>query len=244
MDAEAHAGGGEVGGRAVEHHPALEHDHVVEVVGDRAELVRHEQHRGVVLLHEVHERVAEQLLRLDVDAGDRFVEHEQLRIGGERARDQRALLLPARELVQPLAPLVGERDRFERVVDRVAVGGASPSPPSLLGQPAGRHHLLDGGGEIGRDARALRHVPDPPAVVEIVGRDAEHRDRARPAARAARAGCAGASTCPSRWARRARRTRRRAPRGSRARARPRRRRRTTRRSPRARPARSPGARRS
>ena len=67
----------------------LQHDHAVEVVGDRAELVRHEQHRGAVLAHEVHERVAEQPLRLRVDARDRLVEHEQLGLAGERLGDER-----------------------------------------------------------------------------------------------------------------------------------------------------------
>ena len=49
MDAEAHAGGREVLRRAVEQHRALEHDDAVEVVGDRAELVRHEQHGRAAL---------------------------------------------------------------------------------------------------------------------------------------------------------------------------------------------------
>ena len=166
-------------------------------------------------LHEVDERVAEQPLRLDVDAGDRLVEHEQLGLGRERlARSARAAAGRPRAR-RAARRWLGERDRLERVVDRLAVGGAAPPPPALLGQATGRDDLLDGGREIGRDARALRHVPDPPAVAEVVRRRAEELDRARLRRRAARAGSAAASTSPSRWARRARRTRRRAPRGSR-----------------------------
>ena len=63
MDAEAHARGRQVGGRTVEHDAALEHDDAVEVVGDRAQFVGDEQDRGVVVLDEVDERVAELLLR-------------------------------------------------------------------------------------------------------------------------------------------------------------------------------------
>ena len=49
-------------------------------------------------LHEVHERVAEQRLRVDVDARDGLVEHEELGLRRERLRDQHALLLAARQL--------------------------------------------------------------------------------------------------------------------------------------------------
>ena len=38
----------------------------------------------------------ERFLRIDVDAGGRLVEDKQLRLAGERLRDERALLLPAR----------------------------------------------------------------------------------------------------------------------------------------------------
>ena len=199
MHAEAHAGGGEIGGRAVEHHPVLQHDHVVEVVGDRAQLVRDEQHRRVVVLHQVHERVAEQLLRLHVDAGDRFVEHQQLGIR-RRAR----VAISARCCCPPESSCRRLRRWSVSATDSSAWSTASRSaaraalPPSLLGQSPGRHHLLDGGREVGRDARPLRHVPHAPAVAEIGGRDAEHLDRPALRARAGRAGSAAASTSPSR----------------------------------------------
>ena len=150
-------------------------------------------------LHEVHERVAEQLLRLDVDAGDRLVEHEELGLGGERLRDQRALLLTARQLGEPPAPVVGECDRLERVVDRVAVGGTAPPPPALLGQATGGDDLGDGGGEVGRDAECVGGR-SPPASGRGGRRGAVPNtlDRTRPRARAARAGCAATSTSRSR----------------------------------------------
>ena len=137
VDAEAHAARGEVGRRPVEQHRALQHDDPVEVVGDRAELVRHQQHRRAVLGREVHERVAEQSLRLRVDAGDRLVEHEQLGIADERLGDEHALLLAAGELAHAAAAQVAERDRLEGVVDGVAVRGAGPAPPPAPGQAAG-----------------------------------------------------------------------------------------------------------
>ena len=88
----------------------------VEVVGDRAELVRDEQHAGAVLAQQVHERVAEQPLRLHVDAGDGLVEHEQLGLARQRLRDQHPLLLAARQLAHLAARASSaERDRLERV---------------------------------------------------------------------------------------------------------------------------------
>ena len=142
--------------RAVEQHRPLHHQHAVEVVGDGAELVRHEQHRGAVLLHEVHERVAEAGLRLDVDTRDRLVEHEQLGLGGQRLGDQHALLLAARQLREAAPAHLGERDRLERVVDRVAVGGADAPPPTLLREATRGHDLAHRRGQVGRDAQPLR----------------------------------------------------------------------------------------
>ena len=48
-------------------------------------------------LVQLAEQPGERLLRVDVDAGGRLVEDEQLRLRGERLRDEGALLLPARE---------------------------------------------------------------------------------------------------------------------------------------------------
>ena len=200
MHAEAHAGGRELGGRAVEHHALLQHDHVVEVVGDRAELVRDEQHRAPWWCsHQVDERVAEQRLRLHVDAGDRLVEHQQLGLGRERLGDERALLLATGQLVRAACRRcsVSATDSSAWSTASRSAARAAP-PPALLGQPPGRHHLLDGGREVGRDARPLRHVPHPPAVAEVGRGDAEQLDRAGLRARAARAGSAAASTSPSR----------------------------------------------
>ena len=218
VHAEAHAGGGEVGGRAVEHHAALQHDHVVEVVGDRAELVRHEEHRGVVLAAR-----GGRASRGTAPATRRRRRRSARRARAARARRRapwrsaRAAAARPRARASRLRRRLGERDRLERVVDGLAVGGAAPPPPPLLGQPPGRRpppRRWPGGrarcaGAAARTRRASGRG----------GRAARRRTRStapRLRVRAGRAGCAAASTCPSRWARRARRTRRRAPRGSRA----------------------------
>ncbi len=142
---------------------------MVEVVGDRAQLVRHQQHRRAVLLHEVDERVAEETLRLDVDTGDRLVEHEQIGFRRQRLRDQRALLFAARQFADASLPVLRERDRLERVGDRLSVDRSTAAPPALLRQSARGDHLLDGGGEVGRETESLRDVRDARGVVTVLG---------------------------------------------------------------------------
>ena len=104
--------------RAVEQDPPLQHDHAIDHVGDRGELVGHEQHASAVLSDQVHEGVPEPPLGLGVDAGDRFIQHEQLGLPGERAGDEGSLLLPAGELRDRMIRQVGEIDGLERVVHR------------------------------------------------------------------------------------------------------------------------------
>ena len=54
-------------------------------------------------------------------------------------------------------------------VDGLAVGGAGPAPPTLLRQAPGGDDLLDRRRQVGRDARPLGHVADPPPVRRSAG---------------------------------------------------------------------------
>ena len=190
-------------------HAALQHDHVVEVVGDRAELVRDEQHRRVVL---AATRCTSESRNSACDSTSTpAIGSSSTSSSGSAAS---ALAMSARccwppeSSCEPLAAVIGERDRLERVVDRLAVGGAARAatiPASPVGRSATTSSTV--AGRSGAMREPLRHVPHPPAVAEVAGRDAEQLDRAASAARAARAGSAAASTSPSRWVRRARRTR-------------------------------------
>src|SRR6266540_1526760 len=73
---------------------AHEHEPLDEAL-DGAELVRDEQDRHCEVAVELCEQLRERLLRVDVDACCRLVEHEEVGLGGERLGDQRTLLLPA-----------------------------------------------------------------------------------------------------------------------------------------------------
>ena len=84
---------------------------------DDAEVVGDEQDRGVRLGLERADEVEDARLDRGVEPGRRFVEDEQLRVGGERDGDDDALLHPARELVRVALgdPLrVGDLDALER----------------------------------------------------------------------------------------------------------------------------------
>ena len=83
------------------------------------------------------QRVGERLLAGRVDAGGRLVEHEQFRLAGQRAGDERALLLAAGEGATGSRGPVGEPDGGQRGVDRGPVGGR-PGGRSSPGGPAGR----------------------------------------------------------------------------------------------------------
>src|SRR5438034_10585901 len=78
---------------------AHEHDPLDEVL-DRAELVRHVQDRYPELRPEALQQRGDRLLRLHVHPGGRLVEREQIRVACQRLRDERALLLAARERAQ------------------------------------------------------------------------------------------------------------------------------------------------
>src|SRR5204862_4803907 len=75
---------------------ALAHqDESFDEVLDGAELVRHVQDGHAQLAAEPLQQAGDRLLCLDVDAGRRLVEREQLRLACQRLRDERALLLSA-----------------------------------------------------------------------------------------------------------------------------------------------------
>ena len=125
----------------------------------RAQLVGDEQHRSAVG-DEVAQRAGERLLAGRVHPGGGLVEDQQLRLAGQGAGDQGALLLAAGERGHRVAGPVGEPDRAQRGVDGGPVGSTRRAEHPPAGQPAGGHHLADGGRYAAAGAQALRDVPD------------------------------------------------------------------------------------
>ena len=178
MDAEADAAGREVGRGSVEEHPLFEHDDAVEVGGDRAELVRHEQHGGVVLADKVDEGVAEQPLRFGVDAGDRLVENQQLGVGHEGLGDERTLLLAAREFGhQPVGEIARVRPPSSAcsTASRSAWVGRRHQARRDSRPPATTSRTVVGSSGASRPRWGT--YPSRPGSVEGPGRVAEQLDR-------------------------------------------------------------------
>src|SRR6185369_9086488 len=92
---------------------------------DYGKVVRDEEVGQPELVLQVHQQVDDLRLDGDVERGDRLVEHEELRVRGQRARHADALPLPARKLVRVSLAVVGaEPHFFEQLRHAVrAVGG-------------------------------------------------------------------------------------------------------------------------
>src|SRR5439155_2595789 len=136
----------------------------VEVARHGRQLVGDEQHPGAVLRDEVHQGVAEPTLRLRVDSRDGLVEDEQLRLARECTRDERALLLPAGELVDGTTGQVGEVDRPERVRYRLAIDPTGGAPPASRRQSPRGDDLLDRRRNLRSHGRTLWHIAQPGTV--------------------------------------------------------------------------------
>ena len=113
--------------RGLDHVALLHHDDAVAIGGGETEIVRDQDGRHAALARQLGDQVHHGLLRGDVEAGGRLVGDQQLRLAGERQRDDDALahaagqlerigviaLARARDahLVEDLDRLVGQRGR-------------------------------------------------------------------------------------------------------------------------------------
>jgi hypothetical protein len=132
----------ELGGRAREHDRALaEHEHLIADRERHPRVLLHEQDRHALALEPHHQR-----LQLPHEARreslGRLVQHEELRVAGERARDGEHLLLAAREAPALLPPpraqdgevLEDPLERPARAVTARALGEAQILPTSRCGK--------------------------------------------------------------------------------------------------------------
>ena len=110
-DPGVRAGLEHVARRAVGEDLAVDDDEAVEPLGRAVQIVRRHQDGEPVRDKSAHEHQQRALGR-GVDAGRRLVEQQQQRLLRDRARDERSLLLSARELADVA---VGDRAEIERV---------------------------------------------------------------------------------------------------------------------------------
>jgi len=135
-----------------------EHDRAL---AQHDDLVAHGQRHACVLLHEQDRHALaleaeENALEFAHEQGRqtlrRLVEHEQVRVAGERARDGEHLLLPAREASSGLArPLAQDGE----VVVNSAERPARTPADDALGQPEILRHV-----QVREDLPSLRHIAD------------------------------------------------------------------------------------
>ena len=134
---------------------------------DGAELVRDVEDRHAELGVELIEQRRERVLRLDVDAGRRLVEHEQLRPGRERLRDERALLLARRRAATAAAtPAPASPTRSSASDDRLAILTAAAVPTSRSGARPASTTSRTVTGACSAELRALREIADPRALAD------------------------------------------------------------------------------
>jgi hypothetical protein len=151
--------------RPLLHDPAaLHHDEPVGAVGGDPEVVGDQQDGRAGGADELVEAVEDVPLHGGVQRAGGFVRHEQLGAGGDRDRDEDALAHAAGQLVRVLpGPGLGVgQARLGEQLDGPGGGAAA------VGQAVDRQHLGDLRPDplhgVERDARVLRHEPDPPAA--------------------------------------------------------------------------------
>ncbi len=148
-------------GRAVGEDAPVDHDQAVEPVRRAVEVVGRHQHRQPVG-HEAAHEPQQRLLGRRVDPGGGLVEQQQERLLSDRAGDEDALLLPARELADVPAGQLAEVERLDRAVDRApVVGRERPERPQARVAPH-RDHVAHADREAPVDVLDLRHVADRP----------------------------------------------------------------------------------
>ena len=102
----------------------IHHRHPVGGLGDHAHVVGDQHDAGAVLVAETAEQRGDLGLDRDIERGGRLVGDDQLRLGGERQRNDDPLAHPARELVRLMVDPLGRRRDADlgQQVDRTGTG--------------------------------------------------------------------------------------------------------------------------
>src|SRR6266508_2502469 len=140
-------GGRKLGGVAVEDDAAADEHQPLDEALDGSELVRDEKDRHGEIAMKSFEQRRERFLRVGVDTGSRFVEHEQIGLGREGLRDEGALLLATGEPCDDGVRVSGKADAGDRLVDRRAVAGSKSA------ENAEARNSTDGGNLSNGDRR-------------------------------------------------------------------------------------------
>ncbi len=135
-----------------------QHDLIAEI-GNAAEVVGGDQHQ-VAALAELAQQFDDRALGLDVDAGERLVEQDDLAFLGQGAGQEDALLLSARQLADLALAEARHADAFECGVDLAAVVLRGDAQEAHVAVAAHHHHVFDEDREVPVDVLALGDVGD------------------------------------------------------------------------------------
>ena len=152
----------------------VDHAHAIGHLLGLLDVVRG-QDDGHALVAELAHQRPHVAAELDVDAGRRLVEEQDVRLVRQRLGDHHAPLHAARERLDAVVALLPERQRLEHALDVARVRGApEQSAAEAAGGPGRLEHLRD---------QLLRHEPDAGTGVAVVLHDVVagggHRARAR-----------------------------------------------------------------
>ena len=101
--------------------------------------------------HQLGQQVGQGALGLQVDAGGRLVQHQQLRLAGQRSSYQDPLLLSAGEGGHLGRRSVSQVDNVQRLGYRAPISSSEREKGFTAGQSTGGDHLLDlGSSQHGR----------------------------------------------------------------------------------------------
>ena len=181
---------------------AVDADELVGRGGEREQIVRHRDHREAELALEIAQQRVEVLLRGQVEADRRLVEHSRRSLAQSACASITRRCSPPESAPTGRRRELGDADARERVVHRRAILAGAAAAGAEVREPPHQHDVEHARGEAragSRDAAARsRSVA---AARALGGRAAEHVDAARPRSARARASRAAASSCPRRSAR-------------------------------------------
>src|SRR5262249_19911809 len=143
------------------------------------EVVRRDQ-QASPFAGELVEQRCEQLGARDVDAAERLVQQEGVRVLDERASPEYALPLPARKPAEHRAGLVAQPDTLERLETALALTPPGRAPPASRRQRSHQRDVERGDGIVEARTLGLRHVAEAPRSrdrsgqrVQLAEQDAE-----------------------------------------------------------------------
>ena len=169
----------EISGRAVEHDAPTDEHEALDHGLDRAELVGDVEDRDVELTVELREESGQRFLSADVNAGSWLVEDEEGRLACQRFGDECPLLLPAREMRDRQAGLLGQVDAGDRLLDDRPVAPAERTEKAPGREPSGGDDLPHRRRSVCPELRALGEVAERRAAGKVTRFLTEQPRRAR-----------------------------------------------------------------